>query len=826
MVVYNSNVMNRNEEMLSKNIIIPCSSFVITVVVAVLIFAKLQILPQGKFTLLTYDLAMQDLPFITSLRYVGNKDCSFLYSMLGGLGVDYLSQIAYYLASPLYIVTPFIPLENMPEAVYFITLLKLGLCSVSFSIFILYGLKPHTSNYSVILLSIIYALSSYNVFYCMTLKLTDGVIMLPLILLGVEIMLKSKKSTPFIAVLTIALYTGYYTTYMSGIFSCLYLVYRIVLLRISKSEYKRIILLYSSSSLISLGLSMPILLPTLKYMAYGKLSETAPISESIIRVTPLRILLNLFPAGEYFIRNGGAPQIYCGIITIVLVILFFISKNHSKSEKGTVAAIILLYLLSFLLVPLDRIWHGFRDPVCFPARYSYTFICFMLIIACRVLDSEFSNRFVNKIHLKPTLMYPIILVITIIELYFNGTTAIMEINNNSVYMPYNRYLNEVSRISHNLENISDDSLYRIESAKQFTSIDGFMFGYNDISFFSSVYNSELHAFLKSMGLLNNNHSLSNKGLTPIMSSVLGVKYQIGSSDDFFDSICISEDTPSSVYYNPYALPIGFMSHIPDKPIEESNNPFINHELLINSLLNDNITLYTENDYSIIDTTDSCYARSSRITLSASNDGPVFVYFPIGSAANRKKHDIDTTVTTSNYLTRRLPESKFRVNGSKEYDMIVSESSFCVYIGDYKKGDNINISSHSTTYYDDPYIVTMDVETYRNSMKELAKHPLYITSHGNGVINGTVQGVSEKKLILTLPYLNGYRIYLDGNKTDYREYNPAMIAVDIPEGNHTIRISYLPPGLVSGIIIGIVSMMMLISYVILSKKQNTLSNSES
>lgn len=809
-----------------EKIIVIILSFVITAIVGVLIFSKLQIHPNGKFTLLTYDLAMQDLPFITSLRYVGSKDCSILYSMFGGLGTNYLSHIAYYMACPLYLITPFVPLEYMPKAIYYFTIIKLGLCSVSFSLYILYGLRPKANSYLVILLSIAYALSSYNIFYCLTLKFTDGVMMLPLILLGIEIMLRNKNCIPYIVALTFALYASYYITYMSGIFSCLYLVYRIVFLKVKKCECRKTLLMFSASSLVSLGLSMPVLLPTLKYMFYGKLSETSAINGSIIRVTPLRILRNLFPFGEYFIRNGGAPQIYCGLVTIVLVIIFFISMNHSKLEKAIVALIIFLYFFSFLLVPLDKIWHGFRDPVCFPARYSYTFICFMLIIACRVLDSEFSNRFVNKIHLKPTLMYPIIFVITIIELYFNGTTAIMEINNNSVYMPYNRYLNEVSRISHNLENISDDSLYRIESAKQFTSIDGFMFGYNDISFFSSVYNSELHTFLKSMGLLNNNHSLSDKGLTPIMSSVLGVKYQIGSSDDFFDSICISEDTPSSVYYNPYALPIGFMSHIPDKPMVESNNPFINHELLINSLLNDNITLYTENDYSIIDTTDSRYARSSRITLSASNDGPMFVYFPIGSAANRKKHDIDTAVTTSNYLTRRLPESKFRVNGSKEYDMIVSESSFCVYIGDYKKGDNINISSHSTTYYDDPYIVTMDVETYRNSMKELAKHPLYITSHGNGVINGTVQGVSEKKLILTLPYLDGYRIYLDGNKTDYREYNPTMIAVDIPEGNHTIRISYLPPGLVSGIIIGIVSLMMLISYVILSKKQDTLSNSES
>lgn len=795
-----------------------CISFIITVVLAVLIFAKLQIYPGGKFTMLTYDLAMHDLPYIASIRYIGSKDCSFWYSMFGGLGSNYMASYAYYIACPLNILTVFVPLEKLPYAIYFLTLFKLGMCSATFAIYVLYGLRQSSYRYLLILLSVAFGMSSYSLFYSFNLMWLDGLVFLPLIILGLEELMRGKKGLLYLIALTASLYMDYYITYMSGIFAFIYLIYRLMVADFGKTKVKRILLSYIVLSLASLGLSMPLLFPTLKYMMIGAINNINPI-DHFIRVTPLRIIRNLFPMGEFFMLNEGAPQLFCGTITIILIILFFISKRITRKEKLIVLTVFMIYFISFLLVPVDRAWHGFRDPTCIPARYSFTCIFFMLSVACRALRTDSFSVIHSRITNLSWFIHPLICIFVISELYMNGSLAIMEVNANSCYTPYDEYYHDITSVNSALDGISDDGLYRTASPRFLTSADGYLFGFNDVSYFSSAYDSSLHDQLKKLGFYNKRHAVTASGITPVTANIFGVRYMIGCDGDYYDSEHVSGNSPHSIFKNSEALPIGFLVSTKSSDISDSDNPFINQEKMLSSMLDKHIELFADNDYQISDKDDGKYARSCNIDLTLEQDGPVWLYFPLGNDTERAKYDIDTTKTPYNRDAVQLPEYKCVINDSATYDIMMNYSPYCIYAGEHKSGERLAIYAYSTTYFSNPYIVTMNTSEYKLAFAELAQYTLKVTAHGNGMIEGTVSGTPGRKLVLSLPYMDGYSVYVDGIKTAYARYNPAMISVDIQEGEHNIRISYLPPGLAAGCVIGILSLAVSIQYMRTGRKED-------
>ncbi len=53
------------------------------------------------------------------------------------------------------------------------------------------------------------------------------------------------------------------------------------------------------------------------------------------------------------------------------------------TEKIGSGAIVLLFIFSFYLVPLEKAWSGFQYPNWFPARYSFLFSFFLLFLAYR-----------------------------------------------------------------------------------------------------------------------------------------------------------------------------------------------------------------------------------------------------------------------------------------------------------------------------------------------------------------------------------------------------------------------------------------------------------
>ena len=89
------------------------AAFLLSVLAAGIGFIYLGVWPFGDKTVLIIDSLHQYLPFYTDMHQKLQNGESLLYSFSGGLGYNFWSTYAYYMASPLNFLMALIPKENV-----------------------------------------------------------------------------------------------------------------------------------------------------------------------------------------------------------------------------------------------------------------------------------------------------------------------------------------------------------------------------------------------------------------------------------------------------------------------------------------------------------------------------------------------------------------------------------------------------------------------------------------------------------------------------------------------------------------------------------------
>ena len=90
--------------------------------------------PFGKYSMLYSDMYHQYYPFFVAYRRALLSGDSLLYSWNVGMGMDYLGLIAYYLASPLYLLSVLVPEKWLLSYFSLLMPVKLGLAGLFFGL--------------------------------------------------------------------------------------------------------------------------------------------------------------------------------------------------------------------------------------------------------------------------------------------------------------------------------------------------------------------------------------------------------------------------------------------------------------------------------------------------------------------------------------------------------------------------------------------------------------------------------------------------------------------------------------------------------------------
>ena len=89
------------------------------------------------------------------------------------------------------------------------------------------------------------------------------------------------------------------------------------------------------------------------------------------------ILTNLLHDAELTVREG-LPNIYCGLISVMLFFCFLFCRRISARKKILNCAMLAFLLLSLNWNKLDFLWHGLHFPNQLPYRYSFV-VSFLLV---------------------------------------------------------------------------------------------------------------------------------------------------------------------------------------------------------------------------------------------------------------------------------------------------------------------------------------------------------------------------------------------------------------------------------------------------------------
>ncbi len=353
--------------------------------------------PFGDSSILYSDMWHQYYPFFVEYRDTLRSGGSLLYNWNMGLGVDYLGLISYYLASPLNLLSVLVPESFLLGYFSLLVPIKLGLAGLFFGIFLQQIFTRR--DWAVPVFSAAYGLCAWALGYQWNIMWLDTFALLPLVVLGMVRLLKERKFVLYTLSLFLAIVCNYYVGFFVCIFVALsFFVYEICYGRGFRRFLGDLGLIFLFS-LLAIAMTAFIQWPTLTALGDTYSSINKFPTKFDLNIVTKDTFLGLLDAmrqvagntlgGTEITFKEGLPNLYCGVLPLILVFRFFLNRKFKLREKLCTIFLLLFFMLSFIIRQLDYIWHGFHFTNMIPYRFSFLFSFVVLVVAYRSwLESE------------------------------------------------------------------------------------------------------------------------------------------------------------------------------------------------------------------------------------------------------------------------------------------------------------------------------------------------------------------------------------------------------------------------------------------------------
>lgn len=871
--------------------------FGIPAVLFFLIYLSMGLHPIADGSVLVLDLNGQYVYFYEALRNAVMGDTSLLYSFARQLGGEFLGIYAYYVASPFSYIVCLFPQSRILEALLCIFLLKAGISGFTMGYY-LHKTADRINKTNVIICSVLYAMCSYAVIQQHNSMWIDALMWLPLLTLGIEELIKNYKYKLYVSMLALILLSNFYIGYMACIYTAIYFFYYYFANneydrnnpRCEKNHFAKSFLRIGGFSVLAIGISMVIVASAYYSLQFGKNEFSTPNFSFSIRFDIVDYLTKFFPGSYDTVRPEGLPFVYCGVLTLFCVPLYFLSKKFTTREKVFSAGLIGIFTISFFVNTLDMIWHGFQKPNWLNYRYSFM-LCFILVVlaykgmgqirrassrtigftaAIMILFLGIAQKFsyeavVERISGKVEFDQPlkelemiwlsllcvvmiaiilcvmirtkkrqtaalVLLVFVCIEAFGSGIVNCVEFGNDVIYSSYSSYNDFVGSLRPLTDAIveNDPSFFRYEKNVHRKYCDNMALNIRGLTNSTSTLNKETINFLANIGYASKSHWSKYLGGNLINDSLLGIKYIIDTESstisNYYDLTDLEaveyKDSLYYAYINDYALSLAYT--VDPAVLDftfDGETPIENLNALLNAMLGsdeelqffvpveiseDTTNLSTKRTSSYIEYRPESSSSSSTLTYTytAPVDGEYFFYLP------------------SDYPR----EVSLKVNGKSHGTFYASETKRIVSLGFFDEGETVNVGmtlSADVLYVtpDVDSIYYMDVELAEDALSNLASEQMIISDEwSDDHIMGTYTTSENNTTVLTtLPYDEGWKIYVDGEQIEYSKTLDALITFTIESaGEHSVEFKYAPTSFTLGLAISILSLVLFIFIIIFEK----------
>lgn len=821
-------------------------SFLIPAAMMTAVFALAGICPFGSGSLGVMDMSHQYLSFLYSLRDILTGEASLLYLPSMCLGGNMTGVAAYYLLSPLNLLTCLFPREGMLTAVSVLFILRVGLCGLTMGV---YCSSRSGWGWRTLVPAMAYAFMAYMLAYSFNYLWQDCVILLPLIALGIWRLVEGRSWWLYTLCLGGALFMNFYIGYILCLFSVLFFLYE-ALCRTwaTKKEPGMALLRFALASLAAGALAAVAILPAFMSLMGGK----AEFSLSVLTLAPK------FPLGEIFaklytgafvyeeIMPAGLPQIFTGAVTTALAVLYFANRAIPRKRRILTGCLLVLLALSFWITALDLIWHCLNNPSWYNYRYSFLFSFLLAAAADRELASwregfrpwhallpaglclaatavTFLGRsydfvtwhsaigavlvalavgggmwLASREGAKPSvtrLLAMGLLLLHGLDLGANAWISLKDLtvpaSDPALYAEYVTGKEEAFAL------VPEDGTYtRVESASthDMNRCEPMLFGYDGISHYGSTISQKSLDALDRLGFdrYTDLWSLYGAGVTASADTLLGIRYLVDAATPKAYTP-VAQAGGYTLWENENALPVAWTADEAFAGTVSARDSFEHTDALYAAAAPEvGGSLFAEATLEDI------------VLTNCSADGAV--YTPADGGMASIEYVLTAQADGRLYGEFDIPDFPGVVifaNNAFVAAYASAQTNGTVYLGTYTAGDTVTVKLQAAvpiTINHAAFATEQDgaLAAYAQALKaggcDLQKHS---AAHYSGSFT---TGEGDELLVLTIPHDAAWRVTLDGEPAAPLEAQDCYMAISVTEGTHTIELRYVPAGLVPGAVI--------------------------
>lgn len=843
-------------------------------VIMMLVYYCYDLIPFGDMTILRMDLYHQYGPLFAELYDRITYGGSLLYSWESGLGSSFLGNFLNYLSSPVTLIILLFGHENIPEAIAAMIVIKAVLSACAFTYYLKASLRQH--NAATAAFGVLYAFCGYFVAYYWNVMWLDAMYLFPFVILGIEQIIRTGKAKTYCISLILCFITNYYMAYMVCIFSVLYFLtyyfanYSLtqkfretladapkkpsVIQKLRNSVFFCSGWKFAFYSVVTVGLVAVLLLPLIEVLSNSSATSGSAPTTYKKYFAVFDFLANHLAANEPTIRSSGSdvlPNVYCGMLTLVLVPLFLFCKKIPVREKVSYVCLLAVLYFSFNLNYLNFFWHGFHFPNDLPYRFSFMYSFVLLQMAYKsfmhirafsgnqilatgiglvgfiVLVEKITSKNIDDISLLVSLAFAVIYV-AVLYLFRNkklmpsvvsvlllccviSEIALGNTDHYSANQSKESYTSDYAdfrEIKTKLDE-QDGSFYRMELTDLRTRMDPSWYNYNGVSVFSSMAYEKVANIQQDVGMFGNYiNSYTYRLQTPVYNAMFGLKYIVDNDSTDMNPLLYKELFSSgkfTAYKNLYDLPIAFAcgADTADWASKDAENPFLAQQQWFYYATGvDNVFRKLTVDYidynNVMEFLDAD-VESGNISFTK-EDSTASGSFTMEITPQRTENVyiyVKSTKTDSATVSANLYSKTFSTSEGYILDIGVRPAGETIFV-------DIPIKNGETAGTVEFYAYSLDATAFKKGYEVLADDGrLSITSYSDTEIVGSLTAAENEIVYTSIPYDTNWFVYVDGKRVysaDILSVSDGLLAFRVGAGTHTITLRYASRGLQVGSII--------------------------
>lgn len=842
-------------------------SFVIPFLVMLGIFILNGVYPFDDWSFMHSDMYHQYVPFLSELIRRVREGGGLLYSRNVGIGSNFIALYAYYTASPFNWLMLLFPEQYLIEFMSYMVIVKIGLCGFAFAWYLTGHFR--TENPVVIPFAVFYALSGFLAAYNWNVMWLDCIFLFPLIALGLEGLVAEGKYRLYCISLALCILSNYYISIMICLFLVLYFLLLVFTLRQGRKQAGWSFLRFALYSGLAGGMAAVLLIPEYAALHLTKFSEFQFPKELKLYFPVLDMLARHCINVPVETGLDHWPNLYCGVAVFLFVPLYLANRRIPLREKAARAGLLFFLLISFSANVLNFIWHGLNYPDSLPCRQSFLYIFLLLSLCCEALlrIRECSLRtlgcafclslsvviLLEKLEYEKDLFAAETFLITLLFLclygallyvYREGYNAsdrpgrrallfvlIFLTTSEAAVNMYHTSCSVTSRSKYLANNDSytalaertmeaDPDFYRFEKSSRRTKNDGTLIGFPSASLFSSTANGNVEEFYEKLGMSHSKVFYCHDGATPFSSALLSVRYLFSLSSREDPALYTPVDQEGEVYLYQcrYTLPAGFLI---DAFPENSGISSIDGD----GILSEASGQAGDSGLSLSRRLEEALQSESGNPLEIQNRmagilGTGGVLFSGVGTTNDGSATLISVEEEGHYYAwvgnTRVDTLKMESEqGSKTFTKL--KYHYICDLGYHEAGDIISLTSEDSTDLE-LSACRMNPQAMEEVLSILGRTPLVVDSFDSTHLTGHIQADRDGDLILSIPWEPGWSIRVDDRRVEAGSFAGTMISIPLTAGEHTIRLSYCPTGLIPGSIVSLLCLLLFLLRIFMERAQ--------